>query len=127
MTRVLVVDDDARVRTVPRVLLEEAGLDVLEAGDGVAALRAMHDGGIDLVLCDLFMPDLDGLELLRALRREFPETKVIAMSGGGFGGTVDLLTVARLLGASEILAKPFVQRTLLAAVERTLRPSAGES
>lgn len=127
MTCVLVVDDDARVRRVARILLEEAGLDVVEAADGAAALRAFRDGSIDLMLCDLFMPGVDGLEVLRALRREFPGAKVIAMSGGGFGGTVDLLTVARHLGATEILSKPFVQKTLLEAVERTLRPSSSEA
>jgi CheY-like chemotaxis protein len=68
------------------------------------------------------MPGLDGLEVMRALRRDFPSVPIIAMSGGGFGGTLDLLAVARYLGAAEILHKPFTQKTVLAAIARALRP-----
>ena len=119
----IVVDDDPSIRTMTRILLEEAGFDVVEVADGAAAIRAFRDMGADLVLCDLFMPGLDGLEVIRALRREFPNATIIAMSGGGFGGRVDLLSVAQQLGAAEILHKPFTQQTVLAAIERTLRSS----
>ena len=122
MTRVLVVDDDVHARTVARAVLEHAGIEVDEAVDGAAGLRAYRDGSYDLVLCDLFMPDVDGLELLRALRRESPGVKVIAMSAGGYHGTVDLLAVARHLGAAEVLPKPFSPWVLVQAVERVLRP-----
>src|SRR4051794_28985845 len=106
-----------------RILLEEAGLDVGEDADGAAAVRAVRDLGAGPLLCDLFMPGLDGLEVIRTLRREYPSVKVIAMSGGGFGGALDLLSVARHLGAAEILHKPFTQQTVLSAIERTVRPS----
>jgi DNA-binding NtrC family response regulator len=66
------------------------------------------------------MPNIDGLEVIRALRREFPGVRVIAMSAGGFHGTVDLLSVAQRLGAAEILHKPFTVRALVQAVERVL-------
>jgi CheY-like chemotaxis protein len=125
VTRVLVVDDDADVRTVARVMLENAGIVVVEADGGTAGIRAFRDAGADLVLCDLFMPGLDGLEVIRALCREFPDMKVIAMSAGGFGGTVDLLAVARHLGAAGVLHKPFTQEALVEAVERVLRPLPG--
>ena len=122
VTRVLVVDDDVHARTVARAVLEHAGIEVDEAVDGAAGLRAYRDAGYDLVLCDLFMPDVDGLELIRELRRDFPEIKIIAMSAGGYHGTVDLLAVARHLGASEVLPKPFSPWVLVQAVERVLRP-----
>ena len=70
------------------------------------------------------MPGLDGLELIRLLRRERPDLKVIAMSGGGFGGAIDLLSVAQRLGAVEIVRKPFTRDTVLAAVARALDPPA---
>lgn len=123
MTRVLVVDDDVHVLAVARAILEHAGIEVVEAVGGAAGLRAYRDASYDLVLCDLFMPDFDGLELIRALRREFPGVKIIAMSAGGFHGTVDMLDVARHLGAAEILPKPFTPRALVKAVERVLRSS----
>jgi CheY-like chemotaxis protein len=126
MTCVIVVDDDPRLRTMTRILLEEAGHEVVEVADGAAAIGTLRDRGADLVLCDLFMPGFDGLEVIRTLRREFPGVKVIAMSGGGFGGTMDLLAVARHLGAAEILHKPFTQKTVLEAIERTLRPRLGD-
>ena len=127
MTRVIIVDDDSLVRITARVLLEEAGFDVVETSDGTFALRLLQSSTADVVLCDLFMPGIDGLEVIREVRRQFPDVKVIAMSGGGFDGTMDLLSVARLLGASEVVRKPFTQRTLLSEIERTLRPPSAPS
>ena len=122
MTRVIVVDDDALVRITARALLEAAGFDVVEIADGASAIQVVRTVGGDLVLCDLFMPGVDGLEVIQELRRQFPDVRVIAMSGGGFDGTLDLLGVARLLGASEVIHKPFTQRALLTAIERSLHP-----
>jgi CheY-like chemotaxis protein len=121
--KVLIVDDDVDARTVARAILEDASFEVVEAVDGAAGLRAYRDAGADLVLCDLFMPDVDGLELIRQLRREAPDVRVIAMSAGGFNGTVDLLAAARLLGAQEIVPKPFAAPALVRAVERVLSPA----
>ena len=126
MARILVVDDDADVRAAVRTILEDAGHEVVEAVDGAAGLRAYRDASFDLVLCDLFMPDVDGIELIRALRRQFPDAKVIAMSGGAFDGTLDLLDLAPYLGAAEALAKPFSLDEFVRAVERVLRPSSDE-
>lgn len=113
--RLLVVDDDPRYRTLIRVLLEGTGFDIVEADSGVGALRTMREVGADAVLCDLFMPDLDGLELIRYLRGSSPNVGIVAMSGGEFDGALDLLAVARRLGAVETLHKPFHRERLLAA------------
>src|SRR5689334_5252558 len=123
VTRVLVVDDDHLVRVTARVLLQDAGFEVIETAQGAAALHLLQSPGADLLLCDLFMPGVDGLEVIRGVRRQFPEVKIVAMSGGGFDGTMDLLSVARLLGASGVVQKPFTQRTLLSAIEQALRSS----
>jgi CheY-like chemotaxis protein len=125
MARVLVVDDDVHARMVTRAILEHAGIEVVEAADGAAGLRAYRDASPDLVVCDLFMPEVDGLELIRQLRRESPGVKVIAISAGGFDGTVDLLAVARRLGATAVLPKPFSPQALVQAVEQALGPSDG--
>jgi two-component system chemotaxis response regulator CheY len=120
MMRILVVDDDGKVRKAVAAMLQRAGFEVIEADGGEEALRAFREQGADLLLCDLFMPGRDGLEVIRELCREFPGVKIIAMSGGGFDGTVDMLPMAWHLGATGVLYKPFGQATLLAAVERAL-------
>ena len=125
MALVLVVDDDAGLRAAARHMLEPAGFEVEEAADGQQAVRALRRRPADLVLCDLFMPDADGIELLRHLPAEFAGVRVLAMSGGGCGGKVDLLPVARRLGAAEVLYKPFDQAAVVAAVGRALRAPPG--
>lgn len=120
MARILVMDDDELLRGALRVVLEVAGYDVLEAADGDAGLRLHREQGADLVLVDLLMPQRDGLEVIRALRVEIPRPKIIAMSGGGQKGHLDLLKTAAALGASCTLRKPFEPHELLAAIRDLL-------
>jgi CheY-like chemotaxis protein len=125
MARILVVDDDERVRTTARALLEADGFQVIEAGSGNAALQMLGAEAVDAVLTDIFMPDTDGIELIHAVRRQFPDLPVVAMSGGGFGGGREVLAVARLLGAAAVVQKPLSQKKLVGAVRRALTvPSA---
>src|SRR6266480_7062891 len=83
VARILVMDDDELLRGALRVVLEAAGYEVIEAADGDAGLRLQREQAADLVLVDIFMPERDGLEVIRALRAEIPEPKIISMSGGG--------------------------------------------
>src|ERR1700724_2876572 len=106
MPRILVVDDDPNLRTAIRRMLEPEGFEIEEASDGRNAMRAFRARPADLVLCDVYMPEKDGLEVLRDLAREFSGGRVVAMSGGGFRGTMNLLPMARILGAA-VLCKPF--------------------
>lgn len=114
--KILVIDDEEMVRKTVRAVLDVAGYDVIEAADGAAGLRLLREQGADLVLVDIFMPKLDGLEVIRSVRADLPETKIIAMSGGGQHGNTDMLTAAATFGASRTLRKPFQPRELLAAV-----------
>jgi CheY-like chemotaxis protein len=123
--RVLVIDDEVWVRDVARASLEEEGYHVREAAGGAEGLRALRAGPADAVVCDLFMPGMDGLEVLRALRRDFPAVPVVVMSGAAFEGTLDLLRAAGLLGAARILNKPFRPAELAAAVGEALRGARG--
>lgn len=116
----LIVDDDALFREATRLVLQVAGFHVAEAGGGDEALRLLRTQPYDLILCDMYMPGRDGLEMIRALRSEFPQAKIIATSGGSTSGRVDVLRVALHLGASEVLRKPFDQATLLATVQRLI-------
>jgi len=120
MARILVIDDDRLLREAVRGLLESARYDVIEAADGDAGLRLYREQGADLVLVDIFMPERDGLEVIRTLRAKAPQALIIAMSGGGRLVKVDLLQAAARFGASRTLAKPFEPRTLLSAVHGLL-------
>jgi CheY-like chemotaxis protein len=120
IARILVIDDDALLRRALRAVLEVAGYDVIEAADGAAGLRLQREQGADLILVDLVMPELDGLEFIRKLRADLPQAKIIAMSGGGPTGRADLLGVAAALGASRTLRKPFEPRDLLTAIQELL-------
>ena len=119
MTRILVIDDDALLRGAIRMVLESAGYEVLEAGDGNAGLRLHREPGADLLVVDLFMPERDGLEVIRAVRAEAPQAKIIAMSGGS-SLQLDLLDAAAAFGASRTLRKPFRPNALLAVVRELL-------
>lgn len=121
MTRILIADDNAQLRAALRTVLEEEGFEVVEAKDGDEALRLFREKPAEVVLCDVFMPGKDGLEAIQEFRRGWPDLKIIAVSGGAFAGEVDLLTVAKHLGAAEILYKPFKAADLLAAIRRQLK------
>jgi two-component system, chemotaxis family, chemotaxis protein CheY len=120
MARILVMDDDDLLRGVLRVVLEAARYDVIEAADGKAGLRLYREQGADLVLVDIFMPERDGLEVIRALRAEIPQPKIVAMSGGGQTGQIDILRAAAAFGASRTLRKPFEPHELLTAMRELL-------
>jgi two-component system response regulator HydG len=115
--RVLVVDDDEGVRYTLRGMFEDAGLDVEEAADGEAGLERLKRGGVDLVVSDLRMPRMDGLELLRHARALTPEPKVILVTAHG---SERHAVEAMKLGALDYFRKPFVVDEVLAVVRRAV-------
>ena len=119
MARIIVIDDDSAVRAIARRSLEPLGHEVLEAGDGATGLKLLI-GGADLVITDIFMPGEDGINVARRMRKEFPAVKLIAMSGGGFEGRIDLRSDMKLLGATQTLAKPFTPADLVSVVREVL-------
>jgi CheY-like chemotaxis protein len=118
--RVLLVDDDERLREATAMLLADEGFSVTTARDGAEAMALLARQPVDVILCDLFMPGQDGLETIPHMRGQFAHVPVIAMSGGAYHGQVDVLRVAKLMGAAEALAKPFKLTDLLRAIERVL-------
>ncbi len=121
--RILVIEDDAEVRGMICKIFNDEGYDVLEAVNGKQGLRLLRDDlRVDLVVSDLIMPEKEGMETIRELRRDFPQVKILAISGGGKGKAQDYLAVARVMGADSTLAKPFVKDELLAAVQEVVRP-----
>jgi CheY-like chemotaxis protein len=116
--RILVIDDDRETRSVLQDTLEQAGYNVTGASSGVEGLSKLRTVPADLVPVDIFLPDQDGLTTMTHVRREFPEIRIIAMSGHATGGT--MLMIAKHFGASGILRKPFSQDELLPTIEKAL-------
>ena len=119
MATILLIDDEESVRMVFQVGLERAGYRVLTAENGKQGLRLFEHQAVDLILVDIFMPEMDGLELIPLLRKTRPATKIIAISGGS--GKMNHLETAKYLGAHDTLKKPFSLQTLLDAVSAQLK------
>jgi|SRR4051794_20572346 len=120
MSRILVVDDNTSMREAVSEMLQQVGYETVAVENGRLALQVHLDTPVDLIITDLFMPDTDGLEIINQFRQQFPEVKIIAVSGGGSRGLVELLSVARKMGAQRALMKPFSWEELLAAVQGVL-------
>jgi CheY-like chemotaxis protein len=116
--RVLVIDDDPGLRRTLARLLERAGHIVLLAGDGSQGLRLWRDEGAELVITDVRMPGMNGLEVMLQLHQCAPELPIIAISGGDPSRDWESLEDAKLLGAVELLSKPFTGADLRSAVHR---------
>jgi DNA-binding NtrC family response regulator len=122
--RILLVDDNTELRSVLRLILVCAGHAVSDAANGRQALKQIAEKAFDLVVTDLLMPEMDGLETIFAIHRAHPCLPIIAMSGGGMGSAHTYLNAARLGGAGRILEKPFANSELLRAVDELLCTSA---
>lgn len=125
MAEILIIDDETEILRVLRRGLEGAGHRVKEAQNGKEALRVFAGSPPDVVISDIYMPDMDGIELLIRLKERFPEARFVAMSGGGFIEKERVLGAASMLGAEGVLEKPFSLEEVLAAVETCLRPRSG--
>jgi CheY-like chemotaxis protein len=114
MSSVLVIDDEAPVRKVLRKALEREGYKVMDAADGLEAIGLYREHPTDLVLTDILMPEKEGLETIMALKRDFPELTIFAMSGGGsLINSNSCLSMAKVLGATRVYTKPLGIEELL--------------
>jgi len=120
VAKILVVDDQDMIVSLVQRTLELNGHDVTAAADGRTALRLMSENPPDLVITDIFMPEMDGLEFLRETRAVSPRPRVIAMSGGGVMDHGQVLHLARALGAGMVLQKPFLPTDLMERVDHAL-------
>ncbi len=119
MASILLIDDDPGVRKALRLNLEAAGYKVTEAASGREALENYRASASDVVVTDILMPDTDGLEATLVLAREYPDARIIAMTGAS--GKTNFLDVAKLFGAQKVLQKPFPIGELLGAIQDVLK------
>ncbi|MEI6392844.1 MAG: response regulator [Verrucomicrobiota bacterium] len=120
--RILLTDDDEPLRSVLRRSLERSGYEVREAGTGDAALRLLANAPADLIITDIVMPGMEGIEFILSLRKTHPGLPVIAMSGGGRIEANRYLEMARVCGVAKILPKPFDLEQLIAMVQELIAP-----
>ena len=120
MPRVMLIDDDDAVRASIRKLLEREGHTVIEEADGKSALRHFAGNPADVVISDVFMPDMSGIEFLIRVREVFPEAKIIVISGGGYLTKESALSNAAIFGADRILEKPVEAEVLMKTVREVL-------
>ena len=117
MAKILVVDDDDAVLMILRKMLETASHDVTTAENGIQALKCLRNQLPDIVILDIIMPEKEGFETIVELRRDYPNLKIIAISGGGSVGATNYLKLAKTLGAHLTIEKPIRMKELLAAIE----------
>jgi CheY-like chemotaxis protein len=122
MAKILLIEDEGLLRGTLRSALEAAGHSVVEAANGREGLELLGPGPFDVVITDILMPVMEGIETIMAIKRTGADVKVVAISGASQRSKVDFLQVAHRLGADEILHKPFPMADLIDAVARCLAP-----
>ena len=121
MARILIIDDEQLFRQMLRQMLELAGHKVTEAADGGQGIEAQRKEPADLVITDIFMPEKEGISTIQELKQEFPDVKVIAVTGGGNKRCgFEYLRFAENVGADKTLNKPFERQEILDAIDELL-------
>ncbi len=120
MKQILLIDDDAAVRFLVSDILEEQGYSVTTADNGKEGLRLLDQGSPDLVITDIIMPDMDGIEVIMQLKQRYPDGKIIALSAGGSISSDKYLDLAKGLGAQKVLTKPVEHQELIETVRELI-------
>jgi CheY-like chemotaxis protein len=111
--KILVIEDNVIVRNTMSRILEAAGYAVVMANDGLQGVESFRKEHPDLVISDIIMPEQEGIATIRQIIGEKPDAKIIAISGGGRIGNTDFLQIAKKMGATDAIAKPFDPDDLL--------------
>jgi CheY-like chemotaxis protein len=120
MATILVIDDDPMAREIITEMLSQSGHQAVNASDGGEGLQLSRNGAFDIVITDIIMPEVEGVETIIQLRKDNPDVKIIAISGGGRISAYWHLSVAEQFGAEKTLEKPFAKYDLLKAVNQLL-------
>jgi len=124
MARILIIDDETAVCATAKIILEADGFEVATVNDGPAGIEAIKNGPFDLVICDLFLPKMNGLDVARAIRKIKLDMPIITASGFMFAGNTQQMpnfdAMAAEAGVNATLYKPFKRKDLLQAIRNVL-------
>ena len=120
MKKILIIDDESYILLMLKKMLERAGYEVDLASNGREGMDLFNKETADLVITDIIMPDKEGLELIIEMKRQRPNLKIIAMSGGGRISPDSYLECATHFGAEKVFQKPFRQKELVSAVRELI-------
>ena len=120
MFKILIIDDEAPILSMLKKMLERNGYETELAKNGVDGVELFKKCQPDLVITDIIMPEKEGLETIREMKKIKSDLKIIAMSGGGKVSSENYLKIAGIFGASKMLTKPFTVKEMLSAVEELL-------
>ena len=121
MKRILVIDDDPIMRDTIKDILQFEGYSVADAADGKEGMELMQNEQFHMIVTDVLMPEKDGIEVIIEAKNRYPDVKVIAISGGGYISAENYLKMARDLGASATVVKPFDIDVFTCEVNRLLQ------
>ncbi len=117
MKKILIIDDEEAIRLMVKRLVEKAGYTAELASNGEEGMMMIDEASFDLVITDIIMPRKEGIEIITAIRKNYPEIRVIAMSGGGRFTSEGYLKSAKILGANRVFTKPFNHREMITAID----------
>ncbi len=120
MKTVLIVDDDPKMLDLLKHYLRDEQVNVLSAQDGEEGIELFDANPIDLVIIDIFMPNMDGIQTIMEVKQKNPSSKILVISGGGEFTGLEYLKQAKALGAAEALVKPFTQQDFLSTIQNML-------
>jgi CheY-like chemotaxis protein len=118
--QILLVENDKPLRRALAQLLKQSGYEVSEAENGRVAMQQMLRQPADLVITEMIMPEMDGVETILAVRRGYPGAKILAVSGGGMSPAENSLKIARTLGSHRTMAKPRIAQDFLRVVQELI-------
>lgn len=121
MKKILIIDDEPHILLMLKKMLEKYDYEIDLAANGVEGLELFRKSKPELVITDIIMPEKEGLETIREMRRIRPDLQIIAMSGGGKVSADSYLEIARIFGAKKVIAKPFTKQEMVSAVQELLK------
>ena len=120
MKKILIIDDEVDILNMLKKMMNRAGYDVEIADNGAVGLELFRKHSADLVITDIIMPEKEGLEIIREMKRIKPELKIIAISGGGRISAESYLETAKMFGADHAFQKPFSLSEIVGAVRELI-------